>query len=131
MIQARYSRSALFAEAKHKKIFSLIERGPFQIVLRTEVGKFSSVLLSSFVFALNFLKDRKELYRTRFVVNGHKDHIRRNTLHQAKLINQFSLRLIFSLASLFGFDVYVMDVTQAYLQSPKIYSKSYMSDRIY
>lgn len=86
-----------------------------------------NILPSRSVLALKHSKDRTKIYRARFVVGGHKDCERENVVHRAKMLNQSPVRMLPAIASIFGFNMYTINVTQAYLQSAeKLQRKIYI-----
>lgn len=110
-------RSKLFDEAKIKEIKGLIDRGTFQIILRRDAGEDPNIIPSRFVLAIKHKKNGQDIFRARFVVGGHKDRDNGHIVHSATNLKQTSIRLLLALASIFGFELYSLDVTQAYLQS--------------
>lgn len=89
----------------------------FRITLCKKAGERRSTLRSRLVLALKHSKDGTEICRARFAVGNHKNCERENAVHRARMVKQSSTLRLPALASIFGFDVYTIDVTQAYLQS--------------
>ena len=110
-------RAAKFDSAKKKEIEGLIKRGTWKIVLRDEAPKNANILGGSFVLAIIDSYIEKEVWKARYVVQGHKDKLKTSLVHDVSTARQFSVKMLVGLAVLCGFRLYSTDVTQAYLQS--------------
>lgn len=117
IIHRRDPRTGLVDEAKRKELPSLIERGTFRIFMRSDAGPEPNIIPSRFVLALKHKENGTDVYRARFVVGGHRDRQRDTVVHNTTTLKQSSLRPLLALASILGFDMYSIDVDQAYLQS--------------
>ena len=51
------------------------------------------------------------------MLGGHKDRHKRSVVHSAITIKQYSIRLLTALETIFGFNLWSIDINQAYLQS--------------
>lgn len=103
------------AEAKLRELRGLIGRGTFKIVLREEMqGK--KPLRGRVVMVIKD-KGGEERFKARFVIQGFRDPDKKSMLHPATNITIPKMRLLFALASIFGFRVWTTDVTMAFLQS--------------
>lgn len=107
----------MFGPVKRNEIMDLIDRGTFAIVLRPETDENLNILPSRFVLAIKSKKDGNEVLKARFVIGGHRDRWRNSLVHVSNNVRQSSVRMLLALASILGFDVWTMDVRQAYLQS--------------
>lgn len=62
-----------FVLAKAKEPDGLICQGAFEIVLRDEISKQANILGSRFVLTIKEKGTNKEIFKARYVVQGHKD----------------------------------------------------------
>lgn len=106
-----------FKGAKMKEIEGQIERGAFEIVLKDELPENANILGSRFVLSIKENRTNKEVFKTRYVVQGDKDTEKNLLVYTSSNIKHTSLRLLLCLASLFGFNIWSQDVSQAYIQS--------------
>lgn len=116
MIRTKDLRSGLVDETNRKEINALIERGTFKIVLRSEAGKDPNIIPSRFVLALKHKCGSPNVYEPLFVAGGHEYRDSGQDFYNATTLKYSSLRLIMSLASIFGFDMYAIDITQTFLR---------------
>lgn len=72
---------------------------------------------SRFVLTIKHKNTGEEIWKARFVLGGHKDKGKDRVVHSATTLKQASIRLLIALATIFGFDMWSTDITQAYLQS--------------
>lgn len=117
VIQPGDPREPQFDEAKKKEIKGLIDKGTWKIILKNEMSPNSSILGGRFVLAIKDGGTSKETWKARFVVQGHKDKMKRSLVHDSPNAKQQSTGLVLGLASIFGFRLFSTDVTQAYLKS--------------
>lgn len=110
-------REALFDDAKRQEILGLIERGTFRVVMEEEAGPNPNIIPSRYVLSIKHGEDDSVRYKARFVVGGHRDKGRHSVVHNSVTLKQSSMRVLIALATILGFDVWTMDVKQAYLQS--------------
>ena len=106
-----------FIEAKKREVKGLIDRGKWKVVLKEEVPKYSNILNGRFVLTIKNANTDHEIYKARYVVQGHRDKDKDFIVHESKTLRQSSKKLILALAAIFGFRVWTHDVKQAYLQS--------------
>lgn len=106
-----------FKLAKMKELEGLAKRGAFEIILKDDVPQNSNILGGRFVLTIKNKGTNKEIYKARFVVQGHKDKLKGNLVHHSTNLKQSSIRLLLCLAAMFNFDIWSQDVSQAYLQS--------------
>ena len=111
------SKESLFDDAKRQEILGLIERGTFRITLTEEItDEPPNILPCRFVLAIKH-NDGTEIFKARFVIGGHKDREKAAMVHQSYNLKQSSVKILLALATILGFDVWDLDVKQAYLQS--------------
>lgn len=103
--------------AKVKELSSLIRRGTFRVVLRNELPPSSSLMKSRILLTLKHKDTDEEMYKARFIVRGFSDPFKTKIIHHCPNIRQENARLLLSLAAICGFEVWSLDVSQAYLQS--------------
>ena len=106
-----------FDEARAKELDGLAKRCDFEIVLKDEVPEDANILGGRFVLSIKNKNTGEEIYKARFVVQGHKDADKGLLVHTSSNLKQSSIRVLLCLAALFGFNVWSQDVSQAYLQS--------------
>ena len=106
-----------FIAAKKKEIEGLLKKGTWKVVLQEEVPKDANVLNGRFVLTIKNKDTDDELYKARFVVQGHRDRDKKFLVHDSPNLRQSSIRLLVTVAAIFGFRIWSHDVRQAYLQS--------------
>ena len=111
------AHSPEFEEAKRKELEGLIERGTFRIVLEEELPPNPNIIPCRFVLAIKHSDTGETKHKARFVLGGHRDKDKNSIVHNTVNIKQSSIRLIMALATILGFDVWSLDVRQAYIQS--------------
>ena len=104
-------------EARAEEIRNLIKRKTFKVILKEDLPADANVLPGRFVLALKSTVDGKIFHKARFVIGGHRDRLKNFMVHSSQTLQPSSIRLLLALASIFGFQVWTSDVTQAYLQS--------------
>lgn len=110
-------REAFFDDAIRSEILGLIEKGTFRITLEEELSEQKpNIIPSRFVLTIKHV-DGKEIYKARFVLGGHKDRDKDSMVHSSNNLKQLSIKLLLALATILGFDIWDLDVKQAYLQS--------------
>jgi hypothetical protein len=111
-----------FDAAKRAEIDGLFKKGTFRIVERADVfaehrhGR-PNILPCRFVLAVKHEEDGTQRLKARLVVGGHRDFEKGNMLHDASTVRHGYIRLLVSLATIFEFPVWTIDVDQAYLQA--------------
>ena len=116
-------RAQPFDKAKRKEIEGLIERSTWKVVSRNEVPDNANILNGRFVLAIKDSGTNKEVWKARYVLQGHKDKMKRSFVHDTSTARQFSVKLLVGLAALFDFRLFSTDFTQAYLQSTEELSR--------
>ena len=109
--------SRKFVEAKSKELSNLLQRGTFKIVLKEEVPQDCNVMSSRIVLTIKDKDTDEERYKARFVVRGFNDKLKEVMVHQSPNLSQDGTRMLFCLASILGFEIWSVDVSQAFIQS--------------
>ncbi len=107
------------AAARRKEIKAVLERGTFEVIFKREVAPGAHLLLALFVFTIKSTVDGEIKYKARYVICGNRDRLKDMIVHSTQTVQASYTRLLLSLASILGFDIWTADVTQAYLQSRK------------
>ena len=110
-------RAEEFSDAKRKEILGLIEKGTFRIVLKEEAGLDPNVVPSRYVLTIKHSGDEKSVYKARLALGGHRDKVKLSIVHNTYKLKASSIRLVFALATILGFDILSLDVNQTYLKS--------------
>ena len=110
-------REARFEDARRKEVEGLEDMGTWEEVDERNVPRDANVMGSRFTLTFKYSGTAQELAKARLVVQGHTDREKFNVVHDSTTLHQRSIRIIVSLAGMFGFDVWAHDITQAYLQS--------------
>jgi Reverse transcriptase (RNA-dependent DNA polymerase) len=108
-----------FTESRRKELNGLIEKGCFAIVKESEVPLGLRIFNSRFVDEIKHQGTDKAFEKSRLVVQAYNDPGKSFILTQAPTIQRVSQRLILSIATSMGSvaDLYLRDISQAYIQS--------------
>ena len=101
-------------DAIQKEIEGLLKRGTFKIVVREEIPRNLNILDGRFILVIKNPNTREEIYKARFVVQGHRDRDKAFLVHASPNLRQESVRPLFAIASIMGFSVWNQDTSQAY-----------------
>ena len=104
-------------DAKRKEIKGLLERGTFRIVLKEDIPKGANRLRARYVLSIKDSNTEKEVWKARYIIQGHRDLERDVLIRRSTTIQQKGIRLILAMAAIHGFKLWTTDVAQAYLQS--------------
>lgn len=110
-------RASMFKKPIKKEIDGLIAQNTWKVVCRDEVPDKANILRGRFVLAIKDEGTEREVWKARFVVQGHRDNLKKSLVHDITVARQHSIKLLIGLASIFNFRLFSTDVTQAYLQS--------------
>lgn len=73
--------------------------------------------MGRFVLTIKNQNTAQEVFKARFVVQGHPDRNKNILVHTSTNLRQSSIRKLTALAAIFGFCIWSQGVSQAYLQS--------------
>jgi Reverse transcriptase (RNA-dependent DNA polymerase) len=110
-------REDLFDEAKRSEIQGLLKRGYWKVAMREEMPAGDNMMNGRFLLANKNTSTNEKMFKARFVVKGYRDKLKTRLLHDATTSQISSARLLVGLADVYGFRLFSVDVTQAYLQS--------------
>lgn len=123
VIQSHDPRSAYFKDAIQKEIGGLEKRNTWKVVPKATLPPDANILGGRFVLAIKNGGTSQETWKARFVVQGHKDSMKKSLVHCVSLAKQFSTKIILSIAATMDFKLFTTDVTQAYLQSMELLNR--------
>lgn len=106
-----------FQDAKSREILGRIERGAFLLVLSEESGPNPNAIPCHYVLPLRHATTSEVKYKARFVLGGQRDRDKDLEVHNTTNVRQSRVCMIAALAKLLGYDVWSLDIKQAYLQS--------------
>jgi hypothetical protein len=90
---------------------------------KEEVSDNANTLGGRFVLAVKDEGTDKEVWKARFVVQGYRDHLKTSLVHDTATSRQHSYRVLVGLAAIFGFNLFSIDVTQAFYKVLKASSR--------
>ena len=106
-----------FQKAIEKEIAGLQENEVYEVVDRDTIPANSNILGGRFVLSIKNVDTADELFKARFVAQGHRDRDKNTLVHTATSLRHRSIRIIVALAVILGFKLWTQDVKQAFLQS--------------
>eukprot|EP00170_Pyropia_yezoensis_P001807 contig_7709_g1811 len=115
--------TARFQEAAIKEVGGLRDRGTFQVVKLVDLPKGANIISGRFVYTLKQVGTPDEFPKARFVAQGHGDKAKDFVVHNLAVLRQRSTRMLVSTSAILNFRLYLHDITQAYLQSQKGFTR--------
>ena len=106
-----------FTESRRKEISGLLEKGVFEIVAISEVPKDARICGSRFVDEVKNIGTATAFEKSRLVAQAYNDDGKDMVLTQAPTIQRMSQRLILTLCVITGYNLFLRDIAQAYVQS--------------
>ena len=110
-------RESEFDDAKREEIQGLIERGTWEIVPKSSVQEGANILRGRFVLTIKDVGTDKQRRKARYVVQGYRDRMKTSLVHDTSTAKQSSVKILVGISAIYGFRIFSIDVTQAYLQS--------------
>lgn len=106
-----------FTASRQKELNGLLEKGVFKVVKLTDVPSGVRLFNSRFVDEVKHPGTDKAYEKSRLVVQAYNDHEKELVLTQSPTIQRISQRLILCIAAMGKHDLYLRDISQAYVQS--------------
>ena len=106
-----------FIESRRKEINGLLDKGVFEVVSLCDVPKDIRIFNSRFVDEIKNIGTSQAFEKSRLVVQAYNDQGKELVLTQSPTIQRASQRLILALAACTELDIYLRDISQAYVQS--------------
>lgn len=106
-----------FATSRQKELTGLLEKGVFEIVKLKDVPPGVRLFNSRFVDEIKNKGTDKAFEKSRLVVQAYNDLEKALVLTQSPTIMRVSQRLILCIAAMGNHDLYLRDISQAYVQS--------------
>lgn len=95
----------------------LLQRDAFIPAPISEAPEGSNKLGSRFALAIKNRRADHELFKARLIAQGHLDNDKDALLKYAPAVMRCNVRMMLSMAAIFGYPIWARDVKQAYLQS--------------
>ena len=89
------------------------------------------VLPGRLVPSINSTEDGREKFKHRFVIGSNPDRCKGLMVLNQQTLQRASTRLMLVFVSIFGFEVWIRDVRQAYLQSTEPLSRAIIINRLF
>lgn len=86
-------------------------------MLGKDASKLANVTRGPFMLAINNVGTNSEIYKARFVVQGHLDVEKNLLLHASPNLWWQTMRILTAVAAIFGFRPWSQDMSQTYLQN--------------
>lgn len=99
-------KATKFNEPKQKELAGLAKRKTTGIVRAESLPRDANILLGRFFLSIKDEVTEREAWKARFVVQGHKDKMKRSILHDISVVQQHSIKLLDGLASIFDFQIF-------------------------
>lgn len=100
-----------------KELKDLVKRGTWKIVFKEDVSKDSNILVERLVLVIEDSGTDKEVWKTRFFVQGYRGRLKTSLVRYTATSRQQSTKILIGIVALFGFHIFLSDVTRAYLKS--------------
>ena len=111
------NNSEAFHHAKKAEIAGLVERNTWTIVDGNSIPRHANIIGARFANSIKNVGTQNEQTKARYVVQGHRDKMELFVVHNSPKLRQTSSKMIVACASLLNFRIFLIDITQAYLQS--------------
>ena len=106
-----------FTDSARDEIEGLLKRGSYVVVGKDEIPPDATVLKSRVRNSIKTKPDGSENFKTRLVIQGHKEPGKNQIVKEAPTVLRSSVRLILILCAVFEFKLWSRDVKQALIQS--------------
>jgi hypothetical protein len=106
-----------FAESRRKEITDLLEKRVFELIIIDAVLRDVRIFNSRFVDEVKHSGTPDVYEKFRLMIQTYNDHDKTLVLTQSPTIQRMSQRIILALAAIIKHNLYLRDITQAYVQS--------------
>lgn len=106
-----------YDESRQKELNGLLEKGVFELCDIDDVPDGVRLFNSRFVDEIKLQGTDKAFEKSRLVVQAYNDEEKELVLTQSPTIQRVSQRLILCIAAMGGHELYLRDISQAYVQS--------------
>lgn len=89
------------------------------MVMKQDLDENANILGGRFLLTIKHKDSDKELFKARFVVQGHLDREKEFLVQASTTVSQQAIKLLVSLATILGFKLWSEDMTLAYIQGAK------------
>lgn len=103
--------------AKKAEINSLLARGTFEVILKEEPSPNGNIRLGRYFLAFKSTEDDKIKYKARYVIGVHRGMYKYFIVYSTSTLQPQPIKLLLTLAAVFGIDIWTSDVRQVNLQS--------------
>lgn len=117
IIHPRDPRSGRFDAEKREELNFLISLATFRVVIGFVVADHPNNILTRFMLDWKQKQNGLDVYRAEPVVTDHRGRDKGNVVQSTITLKKASIRILLTLASIFGFDMYFIAVDQGYLQT--------------
>lgn len=114
-----------FVESRRKEINGLLEKGVFEVMPISNIPRDIRIFNSRFVDEVKNIGTSKAFEKSRLVVQAYNDYGKDAVLTQAPTIQRVSQRLILALSVCTDLDLYIRDISQAYVQSSTLLNREF------
>lgn len=87
------------------------------MVIKEELPGEGNTLGARFVLTIKNVGTNREIFKARFLVQGHTACQQNVLVHTATNVAQKSIRMLIAIVSIFGYGIWTQGILQAYLQS--------------